>query len=227
MPFAGWWTMLIRAFPLALLAAGCSQSEDRLPANMATETPVAEAEEYAATPPAPATETPIAERPSPAPLQVVARERILGQWAKAANRTRCAPIGFNNVGGRTADSRPAAFSGGWGVAFDTDQVRSLYGVAGTDAPFKGFDAEVDRILVLWPYDREIGGKAGRLPARSMAGYGIEGASRYPSDNAGGNGMKSLAYVVIPGQDCLYNVWSSVSRAHLETLLDGLTIIERD
>ena len=219
--------MLIRVSLLALLAAGCSQSEDRLPANMATEPPVVEAEENAANPPASASDRPAAEPPSPTPLQVVARDRILGQWAKAANRTRCAPIGFTTVGGRTADSRPAAFSGGWGVAFDTDQVRSLYGVAGTDAPFKGFDAEVDRILVLWPYDREIGGKAGGLPARSMAGYGIEGAARYPSDNAGGNGLKSLAYVVIPGQDCLYKVWSSVSRAHLESLLDGLTIIERD
>lgn len=219
--------MLIRVSLFALLVAGCSQSEDRLPADIATEPPVAEVEGNEAKPPASATDTPAAQQPSPAPLQVVARERILGQWTKATNRARCAPVGFTSVGGRTADARPAAFSGGWGVAFDTDSMRSLYGVAGTDAPFKGFDAEVDRILALWPYDRELGGKAGGLPARSMAGYGIEGAARYPADNAGGNGMKSLAYVVIPGQDCLYNVWSSVSRAHLETLLDGLTIIERD
>jgi len=46
------------------------------------------------------------------------------------------------------------------------------------------------------------------------GYGREG----------GTGPNWLAYVRIPGQDCLYNVWSRRGQAHLEELLAELRFV---
>ena len=49
---------------------------------------------------------------------------------------------------------------------------------------------------------------------SRVGYGPEG----------GTGPNWLAYVQIPGQDCLYNVWSRQGRVHLEALLARLRFV---
>jgi hypothetical protein len=49
---------------------------------------------------------------------------------------------------------------------------------------------------------------------SRVGYGPEG----------GTGPNWLAYVRIPGQDCLYNVWSRQGRAQLEQLLAQLRFV---
>ena len=53
---------------------------------------------------------------------------------------------------------------------------------------------------------------------SRVGYGPEG---------GGAGPNWLAYVRIPGQDCLYNVWSRRGRAHLEELLAELRFVSSE
>jgi hypothetical protein len=37
-------------------------------------------------------------------------------------------------------------------------------------------------------------------------------------------LQSVAYVRVGGQDCTYNVWSRISRAHLEALLDNLRLL---
>jgi hypothetical protein len=54
------------------------------------------------------------------------------------------------------------------------------------------------------------------PSGMRAGYGLEGFTMGPD---------WLAYVLIPGQRCLYNVWSFVGREHLERLLDHLRIVD--
>ena len=49
-----------------------------------------------------------------------------------------------------------------------------------------------------------------------AGYGLEGFTMGPD---------WLAYVIVPGQSCLYNVWSSIGQEHLEHLVDHLRVVE--
>ena len=159
--------------------------------------------------------------PSPTPI---AAQRTLTEWQKAENRASCAPLAFTDDGGAAAVVRAASFAGGWAVAFDQPQARSLYGIAGTGVAIANTDEAVAEVRAQWPLQRSLGGKAGGLPEGAMAGYGVEGAAPYPGSNPGGTGLQSLAYVVIPGQTCLYNVWSKLGRRHLETLLDGLTLL---
>ena len=47
-------------------------------------------------------------------------------------------------------------------------------------------------------------------------YGLEGFEMGPD---------WLAYVHVPGQSCMYNVWSSVGKEHLEALVDHLRVVE--
>ena len=42
---------------------------------------------------------------------------------------------------------------------------------------------------------------------------------------GGQGPNQLAYLRIEGQDCLYNVWSRVSKDHLEEILREIRFVE--
>ena len=63
-------------------------------------------------------------------------------------------------------------------------------------------------LEKWPYHKQI-------PGGIRAGYGLEGVTMGPG---------WLAYVLVPGQGCLYNVWSHVSREQLEEILDGLRLV---
>ena len=65
------------------------------------------------------------------------------------------------------------------------------------------------------------------PYDDTEGTGPRDTSGLPSlpepDNAQGEGLESLAYMRVAGQGCTYNVWSRISRAHLETLLDNLRL----
>lgn len=165
----------------------------------------------------------VAKPPAPAPL--VGERLVLAEWTKAENRNACAPLAFASDGGLSGVPRAAAFSGGWAVAFDLPERRSAYGVAGpglipADAAPDG--KQRDRLIRQWPYLRELR----RLPQPAFAGYGLVGARPYPDDRSDGSGMQSLAYVRVGGQACTYNVWSRVSRAHLELLLDNLTLVPR-
>ena len=127
-------------------------------------------------------------------------------WRAAANRSRCEPLAPAYVDpdlASRASVRAATFSGGWGVAYDLPGERSAFGVAGT-----GASAWADDVYDAWP-ERRL------LADGSRVGYGPEG---------GGAGPNWLAYVRIPGQDCLYNVWSRRGRAHLEALLAQLRFV---
>ncbi|MFA7587040.1 MAG: hypothetical protein WCY11_12755 [Novosphingobium sp.] len=109
------------------------------------------------------------------------------------------------------------------MAFDTPAIRSAYGIAGpglSDSDEAPVSEQRARLAAQWPYFRELED----LPVPSFAGYGVEGAGRYPAVNPGGVGINSLAYVRVAGQTCTYNVWSRLGRAHLERLLDNLVLI---
>jgi hypothetical protein len=149
--------------------------------------------------PSPWSESPLA----PASIPAV----YLDVWRGAENRARCAllaPERLDPVLQQAAQPRAATFSGGWGVAYDTPQVRSAFGVAGT-----GTTAWSGDIYDAWPHRRVFADS-------SRVGYGREG---------GGIGPNWLAYVRIPGQECLYNVWSRRGREHLEELLGQLRFVE--
>lgn len=165
----------------------------------------------ASTPPAPA--------PDPAPwsgarLQSDAVPAVyLTEWQKAENRSTCAPLAFASLGtGEGATPRRANFSGGWAVAYDkpglpgkdasgydcADCGRSAFGIAGA-----GIEA-TDDVVARWPNQRT-------WADGSSAGWGLEGDT----------GPGWLAYVKVADQQCLYNVWSNVSREHLEFLMSQL------
>jgi len=104
------------------------------------------------------------------------------------------------------------------VAFDTDEVRSAYGVAGPGVlDADRADGQEARLRGQWPYFTKLPD----LPQPAFAGYGIEGAKPYGEDAPDGVGENSLAYVHVGGQACTYNVWSRLGRAHLEVLLQSL------
>jgi hypothetical protein len=126
------------------------------------------------------------------------------QWQKAENRETCALIAPRSVGaaGEGATPRAASFAGGWAVAYDLPNLRGAFGIAG--AGVKAGDPSYSK----WPYAYEWGDG-------SKVEYGPEG----------GEGPNQLAYLRIQGQDCLYNVWSRLGRAHLELLLRELRLVE--
>jgi hypothetical protein len=216
--------------PVALLAA-CGSPQPAPQPSDAPQTPAAAtpAPDTAAQPSTTPSPLPAAN-PSPAPAatpaqRFVAAQLIQAEWAKAENRDSCAPIAFTDTGGVGGTARRANFSGGWAVAFDLPEQRSAYGVAGPalieadrGPPYR----QTRRLARQWPYHLELA----QLERPSFAGYGLEGARRYRPDNPSGAGQNSLAYVRIHRQQCTYNVWSRLGRAHLETLLRGLQLLPR-
>jgi hypothetical protein len=127
-------------------------------------------------------------------------------WRSAENSTRCAllaPERLDPLLQQAARPRAATFSGGWAVAYDLPETRSAFGIAGTGASAWSGD-----VYDAWPHRRVFADS-------SRVGYGLEG----------GAGTNWLAYVRIPGQECLYNVWSRRGREHLEELLGQLRFVE--
>ena len=155
------------------------------------------------TPPEPQSPMPATQPWLAEPLAKAAVPAVYDQqWSKAENRNTCALIGFRNVGqaGAGATPRAATFSGGWAVAYDLPNVRSAFGIAGTGATAGEPTYE-------W-------GDGHRWPDGSYVSWGPEG----------GTGPNQLAYLQIAGQGCLYNVWSRVSREHLEELLREIRFV---
>ena len=159
--------------------------------------------------------TPPAPRPDVAPWLGASLQpddvapAFTSAWRAAGNRTTCAPLAPRTLGDagdaslQGATPRAATFSGGWGVAYDVPGTRSAFGVAGT-----GTAANEPGTYDQWPHRRSwVDG--------SRVGYGPEG----------GTGPNQLAYLTIPGQGCLYNVWSRLGRTHLESLLEQLRFVE--
>ncbi len=127
-------------------------------------------------------------------------EVLIREWKKAENRQTCAPLWSPAISG--GKLRPAGFAGGWAVALDKKGQRSAMGIAG--AGVEGGPENLEK----WPYHKQIAGGI-------RTGYGLEGF---------GTGPNWLAYVLVPGQRCLYNVWSHEGREQLEQILDGLRLV---
>ena len=164
----------------------------------------------AAVPPASPSSAPDERAPAPWSNAMLAPSAVsaiyMNAWRSAANRQRCAllaPARLSPDVAGEARPRAATFSGGWGVAYDLPSQRSAFGVAGTGASAWSGD-----VYDQWP-ERHVYADGSRV------GYGPEG---------GGAGPNWLAYVRIPGQDCLYNVWSRRGQAHLEQLLGELRFV---
>ena len=157
------------------------------------------------------TTAPAPPQPLPAPWSgpALASSEVpavyLAEWRKAENRATCAAIAPGALGeGEGATPRRASFAGGWAVAYDRPGQRSAFGVAGTGS------AASDPSYSGWEFSKE-------WADGSTAGYGLEG----------GSGPGYLAYLRIAGQECLYNVWSNISRGHLELLLENLRFVSTE
>lgn len=126
-------------------------------------------------------------------------------WRAAENKSHCALLAPVSISDdvTAATPRKATFSGGWAVAYDLPQRRSAFGVAGS-----GSNAWDPDTYAQWPHN--ISWSDG-----SSAGYGPEA----------GSGPDWLAYVKIPGQQCLYNVWSKRGQSHLEELIRSLRFVQ--
>ncbi|WP_201595511.1 hypothetical protein [Psychrobacter fulvigenes] len=127
------------------------------------------------------------------------------EWAKSDNKALCPILALPKQASSHLAShsvRRANFAGGWGVAYDLPNKRSAYGIAnaGTTNTNETFDN--------WPYN--VNYQDG-----SKVGYGHEGGD--PSANW-------LAYLVIPNNNCFYNIWSAQSKAHLEQIILDLRIV---
>jgi hypothetical protein len=190
---------------MLLLAAGCGSAAG--PAATPPAAPPAPLPQPAFPPPSPpATPARLAAPWSGDRLAAAAvPTEFVTEWRRAENRATCAPIAPIAPAslGEGAGARPrrANFSGGWAVAYDQPGLRSAFGVAGTGS--RASDPAYDE----WPHRRV-------WADGSSAGYGPEG----------GTGPSDLAYLRIQGQECLYNVWSLLGRAHLEHLLDSLRFV---
>ncbi|MGQ0847595.1 MAG: hypothetical protein ACT4OP_00480 [Actinomycetota bacterium] len=154
---------------------------------------------------------------------------LIEQWEAAENRDGCAAL--SPVGGiEGGQPRAATFSGGWAVAWDAPDGpgmaadgtycencgRSAVGVAGAGVP-------ADQSAVrAWPDVIE-------WSDGSMVGYGIEGElSDLPVTNPVTGDAASptrLAYLVVAGEECLYNVWSRRSEAELLDVIGRLRFVE--
>lgn len=188
---------------MLLLAAACAPAAEAPPAPVPAPAPAPQ--------PAPAPAPPVSPAPPALATAPWAGGRLsagevpavfAAEWRKAPNRATCALVAPSSLGeGAGATARAATFSGGWAVAYDRPGLRSAFGVAGTGS--RAADPAYDD----WPHRRA-------WADGGTAGYGPEG----------GTGPNQLAYLRIPGQDCLYNVWSRLGRAHLEHLLDHLRFV---
>ena len=142
------------------------------------------------------------------PISATSIPRIyIDVWRVAENRSRCALLAPVALGADLADATPrkATFSGGWSVAYDLPGTRSAFGVAGS-----GSDPWSSDIYTDWPHNIS-------WPDGSTAGYGPEA----------GTGPNWLAYVKIPGQRCLYNVWSRRGKVELEQIIESLRFVTQD
>jgi hypothetical protein len=136
---------------------------------------------------------------------------LLREWQRAKNRHACTPLALPPTRfGDGADAQVihrATFIGGWGIIYK--HPRGDFTIAGTGEPAHGGVDPADP----WPY--HIHWNDG-----SVAGYGTEGGQYSDGPDA----ANYLAYLIIPGQDCLYNIRTKQGKWHLEYLLDHLKLV---
>lgn len=164
-------------------------------------------------PAAPWAEAPLASNEVPAP--------ILTAWARAENRTQCAPLAPASFG--AADGAQARMSalveGGWAVEFDRRGMpgmnqagescrrcgRGVFGIAGTGMSPDELVSEEDDATSPTPTFADGGHLMVEAPA--------EGES------------VAAATLTVGGQGCVYQVWSFLGEEHLRELVAGLRLVE--
>lgn len=129
---------------------------------------------------------------------------LVEQWNKAENRLWCSALAPTAAIPEDAEPRAANFGGGWAVAWDRQGERSAFGVAGA-----GIVVDAENVRG-WPNLLE-------WSDGSLAGFGGEG--RDPSN------PNKLAYMMIDGQACNYNIWSHLGLDHLVQLIKSLRFVE--
>ncbi len=159
---------------------------------------------------------PVADAAPPAPWQAepLRGERVpgtwLSAWREAENAEACLPLALEGGVPEGARVRRGAVDGGWAVEFDVPGApgvrrngrtcrrcgRAAVGVAGTVMP---------------PEALEEMGDVERLADGSRLHLEVEG------------GVAS-ASLVVPGQDCVYQLWSFLGEAHLRALLGRLRFV---
>lgn len=127
------------------------------------------------------------------------------EWRRAENRDVCPLLAPDWLASGVASARPrrAEFSGGWAVAYDDPTLCAACGDSAFGVAAVGGPAEQDMDARWKQHVRWADG--------SHAGYGLEGDT----------GPGWLAYLVVAGAGCNYNVWSNLGEAHLIELMSSL------
>lgn len=134
---------------------------------------------------------------------------VLMAWATAENRNWCAPLAPPAIEGVSA--RASELDGGWIVEFDqpgqpgvgadgeacSDCGRGAFGIAGTSM---GVDEMIES-----PRPSYADGSATEMS---------------PED-----GSVISATIAVPGQGCVYQVWSFLGADHLEQMMSSLRFVE--
>lgn len=144
---------------------------------------------------------------------------MLAAFRDAENREWCALIAPNHVDG--ARARRSSFDGGWAVEFDKRGLpgvtqsgracercgRGAFGIAGT------------AMMV----DDEDPTEAEETVLRDGSRVRIEVSEDENGEPSDAHGV--VATIKVPGQDCVYQVWSYGGDAHLQEILRELRFVE--
>lgn len=141
-----------------------------------------------------------------APINSSATDAVYRQeWLKAESQSLCPMLALpkhSSAHLSSASVRRANFAGGWGVAYDLSNLRSAYGVANAST------VNPQDLSHNWPYNVTY-------QDGSTLSYGHEG---------GNPTAPWLAYIVLPKNNCFYNVWSAQGKEHLEQIIADLRLV---
>ncbi|MBK8170514.1 MAG: hypothetical protein IPK60_09230 [Sandaracinaceae bacterium] len=146
-----------------------------------------------------------------------APQPLVQAWRHADNRSWCAPIApSSDTALMGAHARRSSFEGGWAVEFDKQGLagigrdgntcatcgRGAFGIAGTSMNRDSIDEE------------------------SVAAAWNDGSrAEYQSTDEDPTKAGAVATIVVPGQDCVYQVWSFVGQEHLNELVASLRFVD--
>lgn len=144
---------------------------------------------------------------------------LLTAWESAENRDSCAPIASSSLGVASgARARTSELSGGWLVELDRPGLpgidrqgrecdtcgRSVVGIAGTSVSPEALLGEDEGTLA---------------PTYSDGSH-----AETEFTEADGEHVASITFTV-PGQSCVYEVWSLLGPEHLQEVVAGLRIVD--
>lgn len=142
---------------------------------------------------------------------------LLDAWSSAANRGYCSLLAPASLGSEGSEAKPsvAGFTPelDWSIAWDNP---SGPGMAGTselceDCGRSAFGVQGSELL-----------NDGAEPTWSDG----SGVTLHPQEGQYADGHRRvLANLVVAGQPCLYQVWSSFGEAHLEWFIDQLRFVD--